>query len=554
MPRIPFEVAPPPGRPGGGDRGVQLAPVPAPAQVSIGAATLPGRAMQQFGEDATRVAVAVGEAVVRAEGEEAFQRNLPAWLEQQDQIRQRTTARLAAPDADQRLDHSQLPGAFASEARAELDRFLEGIRNPVARSRLRGTAAQGIILATADVRRDSLRQLAGETEAGLVDVGERARIAIARGDANAPQLARLFEEQLGRARGVLDPVKLGNIRRGFLDGVAQDTILGAAQSDPVGTMRQIMQGGRFRDQRVQDAWNNLTPVARDRVTSRVRADANYMLTQASRAEAMGERAERRAGDQAQKDFEDAMRAGDDQAAAVALARLRRSASPAQYTSAADQYYGTPVNVRAADREALLQERLDDRANPLTPVELAQLRANRVINNQQFTTYSARVTARDNANFQRVEAYVRNALGAPGLDVPASLMSDAQRTARDNANRTINGLMRELVHNPQANLFEAADRLIGETVAPEVRVQAQRSRAAIERLPAPLRSREAIEALSQQLAAHTAYRNLPWMQRQRATTVPRPAVPGLGVPVDAAWIAAQLRAFEAIEAEERLNRR
>jgi hypothetical protein len=543
MPRIPFEAAPPPPRAGGGDRGLQLAAIPQAPLANPQSFAAPGRALQQFGMDLSGFAAQVGEVVVRAEGEDAYQRGLVEWSERQEEIRQRVTQRLTSTNPDERIERSAVPRAFADEARSELTGFLDGVSNPYARRRLAADAGRGIVVASADIRRDSLRMLAGELEAGLVDLAERARLAQANGASNAGQLFQAFETQLANARGIVDPAKLGNIRRGFVDGVAQDTILGAAQANPLAAMRSITTG-RFSDPRVQSAWDNLTPVARDRITSRIRDDANFALSMASRATTEGERTARVQGDTALKDFEDAMRGGQPEQQAAALARVRQFGTAQQYASAADQFYGVPANPRAAEAEAFLQSRLDDRGNPLSIPELNDLRAARRINDQQYTAYSQRITSRDDRGFQDAQAFIRNALGAPGPEVGDNVLSAAQRQARDNANQTINRLMLERARTPGINMLEWAQREVGQTVPPERSVQIRQAEASIARLPPALRSREAVEDLQQQLATRRAYENLPWLTRQTTSAPPMPMAQGQ--PVTEQTLSRWLGWFDTIE--------
>lgn len=543
MPRIPFETASPPPRAGGGAGSLQLAAVPQAPLANPQAFAAPGRALQQAGMELSSFAAQVGDMVVRAEGEDAYQRGLVEWSERQEEIRQRVTQRLTSTDPAERIERSAVPRVFADEARGELNGFLENVSNPYARRRLAADAGRGIVVASADIRRDSLRMLAGELEAGLTELAGRARVAQSRGDANAGQLFQLFETQLNNARGIVDPVRLGNIRSGFTEGVAQDTILGAAQANPLAAMRSIM-SGRFSDPRVQAAWDSLTPVARDRITSRVRDDANFQLSLASRATTEGERNARVQAENAMKDFEDAMRNGEPERQATALARVRQFGTASDYARAADQFYGVPANPRAAEAEAFLQSRDSDRANPLTITELNELRAARRINDQQYTTWSQRVSARSDRDFQDATAFIRNALGAPSPEAGAATLDQAQRQARDNANSTINRLMLERARNPQLNMLEWAQREVGQTVPPERTVQIRQAEASIARLPPALRSREAIEELQQQLAARRAYENLPWLQRQRATEPPMPMAQGS--PVNEQTLSRWLGWFNTIE--------
>lgn len=543
MPRIPFETTSPPPRTGGGGGSLQLAAVPQAALANPQSFAAPGRALQQAGMDLSTFAAQVGEVVVRAEGEDAYQRGLVEWSERQEEIRQRVTQRLTSTDPAERIERSAVPRVFADEARGELNGFLENVSNPYARRRLAADAGRGIVVASADIRRDSLRMLAGELEAGLTDLAERARVAQSRGDANAGQLFQAFETQLNNARGIVDPVRLGNIRRGFTDGVAQDTILGASQANPLAAMRSIT-SGRFSDPRVQAAWDSLTPVARDRITSRVRDDANFQLSLASRATTEGERNARVQAENAMKDFEDAMRNGQPEQQATALARVRQFGTAQQYASAADQFYQVPANPRAAEAEAFLQSRDSDRANPLTITELNELRAARRINDQQYTAWSQRVSARSDRDFQDATAFIRNGLGAPGPEVGDSILSAAQRRARDNANQTINRLMLERARNPQLNLLEWAEREVRQTVPPERVEQIRQAEASIARLPPALRSRDGLEELRQQLTARRAYENLPWFERQRTTAPPMPMAQGQ--PVTEQVLSRWLGWFDTIE--------
>jgi hypothetical protein len=543
MPRIPFETASPPPRAGGGERGLQLAAIPQAPLANPQSFAAPGRALQQAGMDLSNFAAQVGEVVIRAEGEDAYQRGLVEWSERQEEIRQRVTRRLTSTNPDERIERSAVPRVFSDEARGELTGFLDGVSNPYARRRLAADAGRGIVVASADIRRDSLRMLAGELESGLTDLAERARIAQSRGDPNAGQLLQAFDQQLANARGIVDPVKLGNIRRGFTDGVAQDTILGAAQANPLAAMRSIT-SGRFSDPRVQSAWDSLTPVARDRLTSRVRDDANFQLSLQSRAQTDGERNARVQAENAVKDFEDAMRGGTAEQQASTLARVRQFGTAQQYAAAADQFYGVPANPRAARADAFLQSRLDDRGNPLTIPELDQLRAARQINDTQYATFSGRVTSRDDRVFQDAQAFIRNALGAPGPEVGDNILSAAQRQARANANSAINRLMLERTRNPQLNMLEWAEREVGQTVPPERTELIRQAEASIARLPANLRSRDAIEDLQQQLAARRAYENLPWLQRQTATAPPMPMAQG--APVNEQTLNRWLGWFNTIE--------
>ncbi|MEY5101012.1 MAG: hypothetical protein RJA36_3731 [Pseudomonadota bacterium] len=543
MPRIPFETASPPPRAGGGERGLQLAAIPQAPLANPQSFAAPGRAMQQAGMELSNFAAQVGEVVIRAEGEDAYQRGLVEWSERQEGVRQRVTQRLTSTNPDERIERSAVPRVFADEARTELTGFLDNVSNPYARRRLAADAGRGIVVASADIRRDSLRMLAGELESGLTDLAERARTAQANGASNAGQLFEALETQLANARGIVDPVRLGNIRRGFVDGVAQDTILGAAQPNPLAAMRSIT-SGRFSDPRVQSAWDSLTPVARDRITSKVRDDANFQLAMASRTQTDGERNARVQAENAVKDFEDAMRGGQPEQQATALANVRRFGTAQQYAAAADQFYGVPANPRAASAEAFLQSRLDDRGNPLTIPELNDLRATRRINDQQYTAYSQRITSRDDRGFQDAQAFIRNALGAPGPEVGDNVLSAAQRQARDNANSTINRLMLERARIPGLNMLEWAQREVGQTVPPERSVQIRQAEASIARLPPTLRSRDAIEDLQQQLAARRAYENLPWLTRQTTAAPPMPTAQGQ--PVTEQTLSRWLGWFDTIE--------
>lgn len=546
MPRIPFETASPPPRAGGGERGLQLAAIPQAPLANPQSFAAPGRALQQAGMDLSNFAAQVGEVVLRAEGEDAYQRGLVEWSERQEEIRQRVTQRLTSTDPAERIERSAVPRVFADEARGELTGFLDNVSNPYARRRLAADAGRGIVVASADIRRDSLRMLAGELEAGLTDLAERARIAQSRGDTNAGQLFQAFETQLTNARGIVDPVKLGNIRRGFVDGVAQDTILGAAQANPLAAMRSIT-SGRFSDPRVQAAWDSLTPVARDRITSRVRDDANFQLSLASRATTEGERDGRVQAENALKDFEDAMRTGQPEQQAAALARVRQFGTAGDYARAADQFHGVPANPRAAQGEAFLQSRLDDRANPLTIPELNELRAARRINDQQYATFSARVTSREDRAVQEVTGYIRNALGAPSPDVPSFQMDDAQRRARDQANRLVNRLLEERTSNPRLNMLQWAQEEIARTMPPERMTAIRDAQAGINRLPAALRTRDAIEDLQQQLVARRAWENSGFWNRQRTPAPPMPIVSGS--PINEDWLRRELRRFDTIEGRE-----
>lgn len=547
MPRIPFETAGPAPRVGGGERGLQLAAIPQAPLANPQSFAAPGRALQQAGMDLSNFAAQVGEVVLRAEGEDAYQRGLVEWSERQEEIRQRVTQRLTSTDPAERIERSAVPRVFADEARGELTGFLDNVSNPYARRRLAADAGRGIVVASADIRRDSLRMLAGELESGLTDLAERARIAQSRGDTNAGQLFQALETQLANARGIVDPVRLGNIRRGFVDGVAQDTILGAAQANPLAAMRSIT-SGRFSDPRVQAAWDSLTPVARDRITSRVRDDANFQLSLASRATTEDERGARRNADLAMKNFEDAMRDGTPEQQAQALSQIRYFGTAADYARAADQFYGMPANPRAANAEALLQERLDDRANPLTIPELNRLRAARRINDQQYATFSARITSRDDRGVQEVTSYIRNALGAPSPDVPSIQMDEAQRRARDQANRLVNRLLEERTSNPRLNMLQWAQEEIARTMPPERINAISQAQAAINRLPETLRTRDAIEDLQQQLAARRAWENSGFWNRQTTSAPPMPMV--MGRPVNEDWLQQQLRRFDTIEGQGR----
>lgn len=547
MPRIPFETASPPPRAGGGERGLQLAAIPQAPLANPQSFAAPGRALQQAGMDLSTFAAQVGEVVLRAEGEDAYQRGLVDWSERQEEIRDRVTRRLTSTNPDERIERSAVPRVFAEEARGELTGFLDNVSNPYARRRLAADAGRGIVVASADIRRDSLRMLAGELESGLTDLADRARRAQANGDPNAGQLLQTLDTQIANARGIVDPIRLGNIRRGFVEGVAQDTILGAAQANPLAAMRSIT-SGRWSDPRVQSAWDSMTPVARDRITSRVRDDANFQLSLASRATTEGERNGRVQAENAVKDFEDAMRSGNAEQQANALGRVRQFGTAQQYASAADQFYGAPANPRAAGAEAFLQSRLDDRANPLTIPELDQLRSARRINDTQYAAFSGRVTSRDDRAVQEVTGYIRNALGAPSPDVPTFQMDEAQRRARDQANRLVNRLLEERTSNPRLNMLQWAQEEIARTMPPERINAINQAQTAINRLPAALRTRDAIENLQQQLATRRAWENSGFWNRQTTSAPPMPIVDGR--PVDEGWVQLQLRRFDTIEGQGR----
>jgi hypothetical protein len=228
-------------------------------------------------------------------------------------------------------------------------------------------------------------------------------------------------------------------------------------------------------------------------------------SQAEVSERRRDRADREMANEAERAFVDAMRLGDTPAIERSLAILRRVGQPGQYASAAARYYGERELPTTPQMESFVEERLRDRANPLTRDELGRMREERRINETVFRRGLERLAAREEARFREAEAFIERALEVPSVSTPANLYTPTQRQAVRQRNDILNDLVAARAAPGGADIDPLAfvrERLQSQPAALDV-VQQNTAQVRLSRMAPELQTPEGLARVEQQWQAYQA---------------------------------------------------
>lgn len=422
-----------------------------------------------------------------------------------------------AGEVDKATDPDAIRPMIQQRADAIRQRWMAGLSGDA-----EGQASVGLRLTESVAgltRAGDRRTLALRTDAfnaRVLDAQRELTTRAANGDAEAVRtFGALLEE--GVRSGFYGPTDAAKQQQAFQAEVQGAQVLRMVRDNPGAVAGVLADPARFTALRADQRERFVTAAA-----TRQQAMAAQSIAADSRAEAARRRQAEAQATAAEKDIIDATRAGNVSAAQDALARLRTSGSGDSYRTYEGIVNGTIQDIPTTPvMRAMVSDRLADPGNPLTRQELNTWLADGRVSQTLVAETLPRIRERENADFREAEAFVGRALNVPSGTIADRDLQPWQRQARLLSGQIINDLMVERQRNPGLDpLKYVRDRLANDPT-PQQNLAAQRNAEAFRRLPAQARTRDGLDQLQAQVDAWVSYQRLPWLERQQATTPPRP---------------------------------
>ena len=422
-----------------------------------------------------------------------------------------------AGEVDKATDPDAIRPMIQQRAEAIRQKWLAGLSGDA-----EGLASVGLRLSESTsglTRAGDRRALTLRTDAfnaRVLDAQRELTTRAANGDAEAVRtFGALLEE--GVRSGFYGPTDAAKQQQAFQAEVQGAQVLRMVRDNPGAVAGVLADPARFTALRADQRERFVTAAA-----TRQQAMAAQSIAADSRAEAARRRQAEAQATAAEKDIIDATRAGNVSAAQDALARLRTSGSGDSYRTYEGIVNGTIQDIPTTPvMRAMVSDRLADPGNPLTRQELNTWLADGRVSQTLVAETLPRIRERENADFREAEAFVGRALNVPSGTIADRDLQPWQRQARLLSGQIINDLMVERQRNPGLDpLKYVRDRLANDPT-PQQNLAAQRNAEAFRRLPAQARTRDGLDQLQAQVDAWVSYQRLPWLERQQATTPPRP---------------------------------
>ncbi len=394
--------------------------------------------------------------------------------------------------------------AFSTAAARLRDEVAGAITDRAARTAFERQASLDLARDRIEVIRFSARRTAESSRAQLdQELDTYADLAVRAPDAASRTRAVAQGEAAIIARvnsGALAADAGERARQGFVGRLSQAEVLRDINSNPALALRRLAAG----------EYRNLDPVQQERLANQARTALQTAATVSETELRRREAEDRRAANEAEKAFRDAVAAGNTPEAQRQLGVLRQRGQAGQYASAADQLYGLREPPTTPQMEAWVETRLRARDQPLTRDELERARADRSINDTVYRRGIAALSAREDVRFREAEAFTERALEVPSAATPANLYTEAQREAVRRRNAIVNDLVLERQRNPDVDPLAFVRERLSAAEDPGRAAQRQAAETALRRLPAELQTPEGLAQVRQQWADYQrAVQNRGW---------------------------------------------